>query len=159
MFGMKLSQCSEFTVSGECQRPSASVSYPYVSKWPAISALPDKHLKRHSVKMHAFWISPPNFCYQSCKQNSSSGTNYRKIKWTKVTALPDWWRSQLLSLVTALCSCLLSERKVRALAFLLSAVLWMAAQHIEVIDSSWLSHNLNQLDHLIFPTAKESCRS
>jgi len=90
MFGTKLAQCSEFTVSGECQRPSASVSYPYVSKRLAVSALPDKHLKRHSVKMYAFWMSPPNFYYQTRKQNSSSGTNYRKIKQTKASALPDW---------------------------------------------------------------------
>lgn len=56
-------------------------------------------------------------------------------------------------------SCFLSEHREPALTLLLPAGPWMAAQHIEVIDSSWLSHNLNQLDHLIFPTAKESCRS
>lgn len=158
VFGMKLSQCSQLSDSVERQRPSASVSYPYVSKCLAIFAVPDKDWKRHSMKMYAFQMLPPCFYYQTWKQTSSNGTNSRYIKQTKVTALPDWWWSQLCSPALAL-QLLVVRVESTSPGIAALPVLWMAAQHIEVIDSSWLSHNLNQLDHLIFPTAKKCCRS
>lgn len=145
----------EFGAAGECQRPPAPVSPP-ASEVPAIPSLPAKHCRRlwenRFLSNASSTFLPPEL-----KSEQLQGQQLQPSRVTQSERCRRWVAVAAPS--PALSSCFLSQHRAPALALLLPAGPWMAAQHIEVIDSSWLSHNLNQLGHLIFPTAKESCRS